>query len=459
MNKTSLWRTSILLTLIAMFVPIARPAHAQVTELEPFWVVLERDTELRCGDSPSWYAVANLKQGQLLRVTAQSFEWYRVEYPRGTRVWIDTREARIIENGARVETTRSASPRALNAAVPTTDSSYRRVNMQAVVPPGTKFRYFGPIMNNQNQVDGYIVPAPEGAQGFVIAEASRRATEQEVRRFLEERDGQTEQPAPPAQETRPETQPTQPERREQTDRPAQRPTEQPIEQPVRPADEVQPRERDEEVIEPGDDLGTDDSESAGEAVEETETLSPMDVVIRRSRQLDEAYAEVAGQRTADAEIRPLIQEYRSLIELAEPTPLAADVARYAQARIDLLNIRLELQQAVEELEAIRSATGEAAESFGEIGEMLAGRREYILVGRLVPSAIYNGRRLPLMYRLQSVEGGSGRTLAYITPNEDIAIDSMLNAIVGVAGSQRRQGNSGVRIIEPVVIDVLRPGNR
>jgi hypothetical protein len=56
-----------------------------------------------------------------------------------------------------------------------------------------------------------------------------------------------------------------------------------------------------------------------------------------------------------------------------------------------------------------------------------------------------------------VDGGSGRTLAYVTPSEEISIDSMLNSIVGVAGKVRPRENSGVRIIEPTIIDVLRPG--
>ncbi|XOV76571.1 MAG: hypothetical protein ACFHWZ_06765 [Phycisphaerales bacterium] len=87
-----------ILALVALAQPPPEPA--QVNDLEPFWVVLTRDTELRCGDSPSWYAIANLKQGQLLKVNAESFDWYRVAYPKGTRVWIDTRDARIIEEGA-----------------------------------------------------------------------------------------------------------------------------------------------------------------------------------------------------------------------------------------------------------------------------------------------------------------------------------------------------------------------
>lgn len=453
MNTITLRRTSLLLiAVLATMLPLAREAQAQATDLEPFWVVLERDTELRCGDSATWYAVANLKKGQLLRVNAQSFEWFRVEYPHGTRVWIDTREARIIENGARVETIRSASPRALNAAVPTTDSSYRRVSMASIVPPGTRFRYLGPINNNQGEVDGYIVPAPEGSFGFVLAEATRRATRAEVDAFLAERDGRSQEPQPT-----PQPAPTQPER---TD--TQQPPSQP-EQPVRVEndnDETQTGDGGTDA-QPAQPVQSEDrEENTTEEVADTEQiLSPMDQVIRRSRELDEAYAAVGSQRTPDAEIRPLIMEYQGLIQLAASTPLADEVARYAQARIDLLNIRLEIQQTMEELDAIRAATDEAAENFGEIGELLAGRRDYIVVGRLVPSAIYNGKRLPLMYRLQSVEGGSGRTLAYITPNEDIAIDSMLNAIVGVAGAQRRQGNSGVRIIEPTVIDVLRAGAR
>jgi len=462
MNTTSLWRPLALFILALITLGAAAPrAGAQVNDLEPFWVVLTRDTELRCGDSPSWYAIANLKQGQLLKVNAESFDWYRVAYPKGTRVWIDTRDARIIEEGARIETVRNAAPRAINASVPTTESSYRRVNMQSVVPPGTKFRYFGPIMNNQNQTDGYIVPAPDGANGFVIAAATRRATEAEVEQFLaRQNQAQPEQPKPaePKPEAKPEeTRPRQPSGEGHAADPAANSDEDASDEGASPGTDTEETAEPTGTDQPGSvEMGSD--ESAADAAEEAESLSPMDVVIQRSRQLDEAYGVVAAQKTADAEIRPLIQEFRDLIELAAETPLAADVQRYAQARIDLLNIRLELQQAIEELEAIRSATDEAAENFDELDEALAGRRDYIVVGRLVPSAIYNGKRLPLMFRLQSVEGGSGRTLAYVTPNEDIAIDSMLNAIVGVAGAARPQSNNGVRIIEPTVIDVLRPGS-
>ena len=467
MNTASIWRPLALfilaLTTLGAFAP---RAQAQVNDLEPFWVVLTRDTELRCGDSPSWYAISNLKQGQLLRVNAESFDWYRVSYPKGTRVWIDTRDARIVEDGARIETVRNAAPRAINAAAPTTESSYRRVNMESVVPPGTKYRYFGPIMNNQNQVDGYIVPAPEGANGFVIADATRRATAAEVEAFLAE---QNEAQPKPAEEEPEATDPEQDESEQpsggtDTEGPADAEAEQGGETPVESEETVEPDTTETETSdatdaveddapdEPQDDASTEADDT------EAESLTPMEAVIQRSRQLDEAYGVVAAQKTADAEIRPLIQEYRGLITLAADTPLAEDVARYAETRIELLNIRLELQQALEELAAIRAAKDETAESFNEIGEALAGRRDYIVVGRLVPSAIYNGKRLPLMYRLQSVEGGSGRTLAYVTPNEDIEIDSMLNAIVGVAGAVRPQSNSGVRIIEPTVIDVLRPGS-
>ncbi|MFI4854311.1 MAG: hypothetical protein ACIAQF_04945 [Phycisphaerales bacterium JB065] len=430
----------------------------QNSEFKPYWVVLERDTELRCGDSPSWYTVADLKKGQLLKVNGESFDWYRVEYPKGTRVWIVAREARIIENGARIETTRAVQPRAINASTPTTESSYRRVSLDSIIEPGTKFRYIGPINNNSGQTDGYIIPAPPGSSGFVIAAATRRATETEVRAFLAKRDGEAEQPdGNQPEQTKPET-----------EQPAKDPVTEPVSQPEQPesqtprpqqadpeADPVTPANADDQG--PGAmEMGSD--ESAVENAEQTEALSPLEVVVQRSKQLDEAYAAVASQEIVDAEIQPLIDEFNQLIKLAAETELAADVRRYAQARIEMLNIRLELQTAMQELEDIRSATDEVAEDFDALDEMLAGRRDYVVVGRLVPSAIYNGKRLPLMYRLQSVDGGSGRTLAYVTPNKEIAIDSMLNSIVGVAGKSRPRSNHGVRIIEPTVIDVLRPGN-
>ena len=69
---------------------------------------------------------------------------------------------------------------------------------------------------------------------------------------------------------------------------------------------------------------------------------------------------------------------------------------------------------------------------------------------------YDGKRLPLLYRLMSVEGGAGRTLAYIAPAEGTDIAGKLGTIVGVVGT--REGAAGLRaqVITPRRIDVLNP---
>ena len=68
--------------------------------------------------------------------------------------------------------------------------------------------------------------------------------------------------------------------------------------------------------------------------------------------------------------------------------------------------------------ALSSANERSAALESQVADWRKGR-PYQLVGRLVVSNVYNGERLPKMYRIQSVSrvDGSPRTLGYVTPAE------------------------------------------
>ncbi len=83
-------------------------------------------------------------------------------------------------------------------------------------------------------------------------------------------------------------------------------------------------------------------------------------------------------------------------------------------------------------------------------------RGYQFVGRLVRSSVYDGARMPLMYRMVSVNESIPRTLGYIVPDDALGIPTKLGEIVGVLGTSELDPALNLRIVTPTRIDVLAP---
>lgn len=73
----------------------------------------------------------------------------------------------------------------------------------------------------------------------------------------------------------------------------------------------------------------------------------------------------------------------------------------------------------------------------------------------MPSALYTGDRLPLMYRIESVGGpAASRTLGYIRPSDRDDLQTKLGELVGVVGDVRIDRALNLMLVRPVRIDVL-----
>lgn len=174
--------------------------------------------------------------------------------------------------------------------------------------------------------------------------------------------------------------------------------------------------------------------------------------------LDAAYEDVSRQPLSDAEFEPLIVEFRRYLGTLGDGRLADRERRYVEAKIEGLQLQADLQRNEASLASLADSASHVAERLTVTERRLAESRDYDAVGRLMASAIYDGSRLPLLYRLQSVEGGTGRTIAYLTPMSEIAVDSLLGSIVGVHGEGRTDEAAGVLIIRPARVEVLRPAD-
>lgn len=134
-------------------------------------------------------------------------------------------------------------------------------------------------------------------------------------------------------------------------------------------------------------------------------------------------------RSAQAEsLNELINAFERTIATVE----RESVAGALRQRLEWLELQRDLRDRRRALEQILDEADDRTASIEQRLRALEETREYRFVGRLRPSALYNGRRLPRLYRL--VAGGRGaaeRTLAYIEPDEQGRAASLLDTIVGL----------------------------
>jgi len=177
------------------------------------------------------------------------------------------------------------------------------------------------------------------------------------------------------------------------------------------------------------------------------------------RDLESAYAAVLAQKASLAEVEPLIGEHeRYLAAMDKGEAPGDDLDREViVAHLELLKIRSDLQRSMLRIEGVRE---QAERSIARINEGIDGidrSSEYVVVGRLTTSVVYDGKRLPLLYRVQSVDEDAGRTLAYIVPAKGVDLAGSLGSIVGVAGVARIDASSRLNIVTPERVDRLRVG--
>ena len=162
-----------------------------------------------------------------------------------------------------------------------------------------------------------------------------------------------------------------------------------------------------------------------------------------------AYRRLLGEPIAIAEVQPLRQLYLDLAKQTQDIPL---VSEYAASRADQLQLWAEIQQRRLDLALLRARVRITAEEAQAARMAIESGADYVAVGRLAASIIYDGRRLPRLFRVQDVD--TGRTVAYMRPEEGFDLHGMLGQVVGVAGIRSYEGTLRINIVEPKRIDLL-----
>lgn len=378
-------------------------ARAQVAPVEPYWAVVSSDAVMRSGDRDLYYPVARLSAGQLVRVDGEGGGWSRVEYPRGLTAFIAADAVTVDPSGKTVTLTRPEKVRAAREGVTKAVGSWRHLG-ETPLPAGTALTLAHPAtLEDTGGKSAYRVAAPESARGFVQSGALQRATQQQIDAFLAALN-----PAPAGETPKPAT----------TEIAAAVPT---------------------------------TTEAATPAPEAAPSAPREPSLIER---LEAAFDAVQKQPTETAELSELIAEYQKALADLPESPLTDRTRARMQRRIDLLSARADLQTQLLAIAEARPRIDEATQRAAAALADLERVRQYTVVGRLSTSTIYDGQRLPMLLRIQSVGSPLPRTLAYIRPGP-LRLENKVGQLVGVIGESSMDPDLKLKIITPTRVDALQ----
>jgi len=437
------------------------PANADRAPGEPYIaVVTADDVYLRCGSADSYYPFGKVNKGDLVKVVAEKFNWARVltvgptfkdcfgyiRYPKN-----DAGRFRLEAEGAKGRTlgrTDVLAPN-LNTGFNPRDSWKSILPLKADV----ELTVLETIEEEQEIV--HKIALPENAVAWINASFLEPASGEQIAAWSAAA-SPTDQPQIAARgddEAKPAGQPpAEPSsvlaREEQTVPPVGRQPAQPPDDAQTPTDRADLSEtstRDESSPAGGDQAGPPPSTppAAPETPAETHKATLDD--------LEAAYQELRAQPTDSAEVLPLRQLYLDLADAAAETP---GISRYAAARAEQLAIWAELQHRRAEIAKLRRRLELGAEETHAVRLAFDTTADYAAVGRLAVSTIYDGQRLPKLYRLQ--ETGTGRTVAYLRPDEGFDLPGMLGQLVGIVGAKSFDEGLRLNLVQPRRIDLLTP---
>lgn len=183
-----------------------------------------------------------------------------------------------------------------------------------------------------------------------------------------------------------------------------------------------------------------------ERVQETKKLEQVTL-----SDLEWAHEVASKEPMRSAEFGPLRQRY---LEFAARPGTSEYERKYATLRADKLSVREKAQQTMLELEELKRRNNMEKEDIEAVLTKIQARADYVAVGRLNASSIYDGKRLPLLYRVQ--DDGTGQTVAYMRPGSSFDLTGMLGQLIGIVGEKSYDGALRLNLIAPDRIDVLGP---
>jgi hypothetical protein len=151
----------------------------------------------------------------------------------------------------------------------------------------------------------------------------------------------------------------------------------------------------------------------------------------------------------DAELEALQLVF---VSIAARENASATEKRLAELRIRQIEIRREVQRRLATLHKLENRNDVDRERIENAKVAIIARADYTMVGRLNASRVYDGKRLPLLYRLQDPVGG--RTLGYVKPTKGVDLTPGLGRMVGLVGTKSYDAGYRLMIVTPRRFDIF-----
>jgi hypothetical protein len=203
-----------------------------------------------------------------------------------------------------------------------------------------------------------------------------------------------------------------------------------------------------ETVESASDVaGTEVEVMAADTPETDAPVDPLaDVTIEEA---EAAWNVVKESPHDDAELEALQLVFVSIAarENASPTE-----KRLSELRIRQIELRREVQRRLATLHKLEDRNEVDRDRIENAKVAIIARADYTMVGRLNSSRVYDGTRLPLLYRLQDPVGG--RTLGYVKPTKDVDLTPGLGRMVGIVGTKSYDAGYRLMIVTPRRFDIF-----
>lgn len=416
---------------------LAAGALADVKSVPARWVVVDKDgAHLKCSDANIYYPVAILSKGTMLKVDGEGGGWLRAVYPEGLNAYVKAEEGLFDEAAKTVKLSKASKLMAANASG-TTPWWYLLEND---LPAGTVFQNASAVKAADGSVQGFLVPAPGASRGYIRTELTRKPTDEEL--------AKVQPPAPKPAETPSES----------------TPAPKPSDTAAKPA-ETTPAPASTEIVkvDSGPVGGTPQTtpSPAGTTTTTTIVTQSKRVSPEVTKRIDDIavlrdmFDRVLASADNESEVQTVISEFNRKIDALGTTGEDGRIRRALEDRRGALYLK---QEIIETRRRI-SDPGNVDERLKQIRiamESIEKQAIYTIVGRMLPSTVYDGKRgMPLMYRIESADISSTRTVGYVVPREGVDLLTKLGKVVGIVGDARFDGALNLNIVAPLRVDELR----
>ena len=474
-------RLVIVLVAVGFALGLSRTVAAQTSQKFPYLAAVTAEkTSVRAGADSRYYPFGSVHKNDLVQVVAQKAGWARVravgpafegffgylKFPKteATRFRLD-REG---TEGLTLGSTSIFAPNLDEKAEP--GRSWKPI---AKLPAETALTVLETYASDLHVV--YKVELPESAEGWINMAHLRQASLEQIAAWENAMNEIKPAPAPQpesvaAQTPAPEPTTTHPPQPTELVATAPVPTEDTDQVTVaaEPRTDETPKlttpaptlldvpnqvlARDLPPFTPTDqDQATDDKKPAPTPTDESSAQIEIDISDLTLDDLEGAYARLLREPLETAEVVPLRRLYAAF---AREHSGSAIVANHLGTRVEQLQIWGELQQKVVELNRLRDRAKATRQQVDAVAAALERSADYVAVGRLDASSIYDGKRLPKLFRLRDLS--TGRTVGYLRPSHQVKLPEMLGQLIGIVGEKSYDGGLRLNVLTPRRIDMLGP---